>query len=457
MSFTFDDIARYPLPGVAVPTSIRFAADGKSIMYLNTAAGKKQELFQLDCESGEEKILAGTPPSGGVQEGNLSAEEELRRQRARMLATGITHYEYNHETNKIMIPLNNHVYLLNEGDLEMVAQNAITPTFSPNGKAIGFVRDSEIFYLDLTASTMDPVQITSGARESGKTNGLADYIAQEELERSEGFWFSPDSLYIAYCEVDETNIPEYTIVHQGKEQVSEEVHRYPFAGCENGTVRLAVTDVESKKVQWMNTTYEDDEMSEIYIARVFWWEDGSLGAEILNREQSRLDLVRFDITTGERNIIITDRSEYWVNLFGEHLHFYELDAQKFLWISECSGFAHIYLVDKSTGERSPVTDGNWVVDEIVGVDKEKQTVYFTGNKAHPTEKHFYKVSLDNPKELEQITKKQGMHQITVSKDCQYFVDVYSSLENPPVVSLHSLVCCIYIRNMNLTICRAIIR
>ena len=122
------------------------------------------------------------------------------------------------------------------------------------------------------------------------TNGLAEYIAQEELGRREGFWWSPDGQWIAFEEVDERHIPPYVIAHQGldtTELQAREEHRYPFAGAQNALVRLGVVAADGSAPVWMDLDFGE----EVYLARVFWWQDGDLGAVVVNRPQQALWLV----------------------------------------------------------------------------------------------------------------------------------------------------------------------
>ena len=149
-----------------------------------------------------------------------------------------------------------------------------------------------------------PRQLTHGARESGKTNGLAEYLAQEEMGRPSGFCWSPDSRWIAFEEVDERHIPVYRIAHQGKQSTGEkaqEDHHYPFAGSANACVRLGVISIEGGEPVWMDLGEEQD----IYLARFQWLPDGRLNAQIENRQQTQLDLVVFDPHTGERSNLVT--------------------------------------------------------------------------------------------------------------------------------------------------------
>ena len=179
---------------------------------------------------------------------------------------------------------------------------ALDPQLSPDGAWIAYVRDAELYVV--AAEGGAPRQITDGARGTGKTHGLAEYIAQEEMGRSHGFWWSPDSARIAFTEVDETHIPVYRIVHQGKDATGEgaqEDHRYPFAGQPNATVRLGVVST-----RWRRACLDGPRPGAriSYLARVDWFPDGTLTAQIENRAQTTLDLVRFDPQTGRADALL---------------------------------------------------------------------------------------------------------------------------------------------------------
>src|SRR5262249_24117961 len=188
---------------------------------------------------------------------------------------------------------------------------------SPDGASVAYVQDAELYVVSAdgpAASSGDagtPRQLTSGARGSGKTHGLAEYVAQEEMARHEGFWWSRDSAWLAFEEVDETHIPIYRIVHQGKDATGEGAqrdHPYPFAGAPNAKVRLGVIPATGGQPIWMDLGADED----IYLARVQWLPDGSLTAQIENRAQTRLDLVRFDPQTGERRELLRVSSDVWI-------------------------------------------------------------------------------------------------------------------------------------------------
>jgi len=429
-------------------------------------------------------------PTSGDTEENLSHEEQLRRERQRQMTVGITNFEWTTSTapKRIMVVSQGNIFVgtCETDESSPKSQNifhkifdkastgqkggAIDPHFSPDGTKIAFVQDSEVFVLSVDAALSDapaaPLQVTSGARGTGKTNGLADFIAQEEMDRYRGFWWSPDSQYIAFIEVDETHIPEYQIMHQGKEKLQSEVHRYPFAGADNARIRLGVVripadlgsqpDEAALRPQWLSLAGEEED---IYLARVDWLADGSVVAQVQNREQniSWLKQYRVDLPWSAAaqpgRVLLREKSKYWTNLH-HNLRSFVHDAGEgaalwMLWTSEADGFMHIYLYsipkaqdtapsadDAVAKLENKLTWGNWIVESIVGVDAAGGVLYFTGTETSPLERHLYAVSLwkasvGSEPDIHRLTEEQGMHNIVMSDDCSHFVDGFSSLEVPP--------------------------
>lgn len=342
-----------------------------------------------------------------------------------------------------------------------LAGGAIDPHFSPDGTKLAFVQDAELFVLNLVpdeALGNKPIQMTFGARASGKTHALADFIAQEEMDRYRGYWWGPDSKTIAYVEVDESNIPEFHIAHSGKDEIVQESHRYPFAGKENATIGLGIVTVpdanqeEQAQTKWLQLFDEED----MYLARVNWLVDGSLVAQIQNREQNVSTLKRFHPIGSDTSLIgrtlLKEKSKYWTNLHHNLRSFMHEDQLYLLWTSEADGYMHVYLYKISTSSTVPygaslvhqLTWGDWVVEDIVGVNAESGFVYVTGTATTPLERHLYRIKLWTQSEKvtkacgEQMTVGSGMHSISMSKDCTLYVDEFSSLQVSPEASLWAI-------------------
>lgn len=434
-----ETVVSFPPPGTALPSAIRFSPDGEWLTYLNSADGSNvQQLYRRHLDSGETKLLADAAATG-VTEENISLEEALRRERARQRSVGITQYQFG-KAGHILIPLPSGLFVLDKAgqplrELVSAEAGAIqNGRFSPSGEWVAYVQNSELHIVPTTGGT--PKQLTFGAAEQGKTNGLAEYIAQEEMGRSTGFWWSPDSKAIAFAEVDETHIPVYRIMHQGKDGLgdgAQEDHRYPFAGEANAQVRLGVVQIETLETTWMDLGAETD----IYLARVKWADNGRLLAQRLNREQSQLNLLSLDGTTGNATTLLTETSDVWINLH-QMLHVLKpsdaLPDGGFIWASERTGFMHLYLYDWAGREIRPLTQGDWQVDSLCAVESKSGSVYFMATKESPLEKHLYATDFSGS-EPKKLTKAAGMHNCIVNTKRQLFVDTFSSWERPYSVSL----------------------
>lgn len=427
---TLAQVAAFPRPGMVVPGRLEFTPDGDGVTYLFSEEGSLvRSLWHYDMGSGERRVLAGPPPAS-TDESRLSREEELRRERARLRELGVTNYQFAADAKEpvLLVPGGGRLWA-STGDSEVVelpgSEGAIDPQLSPDGSQVAFVRDDEVWVLPLAGG--DAHRVTSGA-EHGLTNGLAEFIAQEELDRDRGFWWSPDGTHIAYINADSRHIRQYTIVHQGKDEVDDEPHRYPFAGEPNAALRLGVVPVAGGVTTWMDLGPETD----VYIARVGWRKDGVLTCQVLSRNQRTLRLLALD-ASGKATLLLEERQEPWLNLHGDTVF---LRDGGFLWLSERSGFAHIYRYSADGSSCQQLTSGEWVVTGINRVDSERGMVFFTATRESPLERHLYAVPLEGG-EVVRLTAGGGLHSTVVAKDGRHFIDVHSTATHAPRVTVRS--------------------
>src|SRR5712691_66445 len=260
---TPEEVAHYPRPGMAIPGKIRYSPDAKFVTYLVSERGDLvRDLWGLELATGRQQRWL-SPPGEPVTEENISRDEILRRERLRLRETGITDYIWAKKATVMLLPLRGELYRWAEGTVtRLTGGGVIDPKITDDGGKVFFVRDGEIWTIDEAGER----RLTS--HPPGATNGLAEFVAQEELDRLSGYWPSPRGDLVAFEQVDESHIPVFPIVHQGKAALQIEEHRYPFAGAENARVKLGVASVESGV-----TTFVDLGMKEGYIARVDWHPD----------------------------------------------------------------------------------------------------------------------------------------------------------------------------------------
>jgi dipeptidyl-peptidase-4 len=461
-----EDVANMPYPGMNFPVNLSFSPDGRQIAFLLSRENElTRQLYLMDIATQQIDLLA-SPPNQGNTEVNLSLEEKLRRERQRQHGVGITSYSWCPEPNskRILYPITGDLYIQEKPGAELqllfdktstgASGGAIDPQFSPDGKWIAFVQDREIYIipceLSSTGLPQKAIQVTTGAKEIvGKSNGLACFLTQEELSRYRGFWWSPDSSSILFEQIDESNIPEFRIMHSGSDQVgatAQEDHRYPFAGGPNPIRSLAITTIRTSEQQpfgtpvWMDFNNDTD----FYISRVNWLPDQTIGVQKLNRLQTELTFLRFEPTTGRSTVMIHEKSDIWVNA---HYLFRSIESEdkkafRFLWGSERTGFMHLYLYEycPSTGGANllgALTTGNWSVEAIEGVDLVNDKLYISGTLDSPLERHLYVTSMTpspngvSPPTPYRLTGAEGIHTILMDGTCKLFVDLYSNLKTPP--------------------------
>jgi dipeptidyl-peptidase-4 len=438
---TLEDVSRYPRPGTAVPGAMRFSPDDALVTFLAGADDSlTQSLVAYDVAAGTRRVLFDAA-RGGLREETASREETLRRERLRERGLGVTSYAWAEKVRRLLVPLAGKLRLVDldeESDAEIPVAAGAPPLdarFSPCGRFVSYVQDAELFVAECFGGA--PRQITTGARGTGRTNGLAEYVAQEEMARFEGHWWSRDSRFVAFEEVDETHIPVYRIVHQGKDVVgdaAQEDHRYPFAGAANAKVRLGVVPRDGGAPVWMDLGGAE------YLARATWFPDGSLVAQLQNRAQTELRVVRFDVATGHGTTLLVETTDVWINL---HDMLRPLTkgagelAGAFLWASERSGFRHLELRAKDGRLLRELTGGEWMVEFVRAIDEERGLVWFLATKDGVLERHLYVASLAGG-EPRRVTQGRGMHDAVIDHAKRRFLDVHHAADHPPRVTLRSL-------------------
>src|SRR2546430_14668989 len=159
----------------------------------------------------------------------------LRRERLRLRETGITDYLWAKKANVMLLPLRGELYRWAEGSVTRLAGGGvIDPKLTDDGRRAFFVRDDDVWTIDETGER----RLTT--HPAGTTNGLAEVVAQEELDRSSGHRPFPRGKLVAFEQGDESHTPDFPNVHQAKATLQIEGHRYPFAAADNARAQLGV-------------------------------------------------------------------------------------------------------------------------------------------------------------------------------------------------------------------------
>ncbi|PKH56439.1 S9 family peptidase [Shewanella sp. Choline-02u-19] len=424
----------YASPALAgtSPRGLKLSPDGKRVTYL---AGRKDDqhlydLWQMDVASGKQSLLLDADK---LVAGELSDEEKARRERQRIYGQGIMEYFWADDSQAILIPASGQLYYFSVNSNQVKLLNtsegfATDARLSPKGNLVSFVREQNLYVLDLKTEKVTALTTDGGG---AIKNAMAEFVAQEEMGRMTGYWWSPDESAIAYTRIDESGVELVTRNEIYADGIKLTEQRYPYAGKNNVKIELGVVSLNDKKVAWVDLGKETD----IYLPRVKWLPDSKqLSYQWQSRDQQSLDLRVVNIDDIKRNKnLVQERSQAWVNL-NDDLHF--LKQQKaFIWASERDGFNHLYLIGLDGNVIRQLTKGDWAVDDVEFIDEKAGQVYFTGRQTKVTEKQLYRVAIAGGK-VEPISTRSGMHSTVFADNQAVYLDYFSSLSQPPQVSLH---------------------
>jgi dipeptidyl-peptidase 4 len=307
---------------------------------------------------------------------------------------------------------------------------------SPDGRMVSFVRGHDMFLLEL-ATGRERALTDDGSAEL--LYGRLDWVYQEEVYgrgNFKGYWWSPDSTRLAFLRLDESPVREFTVVDHIPVELEVEVTNYPKAGSPNPKVQLGVLAAAGGEPSWVDMSkYEPIEH---LIVRVGWTPDSKKVAfQVQDREQTWLDLNLADASSGEVTTLFREASPAFVNVTGEPEW---LDDGSFLWLSERTGFQHIYHYDAEGKLLRQVTAGEWEVRNLYGVGEadgssREASVYFSAMAQSPIAPHLYSVALSGG-EPERLSRRDGSHSASWSPGFRYFVDTWSDARTPPQMRLH---------------------
>jgi dipeptidyl-peptidase-4 len=391
--------ANPPLLGTP-PRALTIAPDGRHIAWLQPRADDQLrfDLWVEEIATGQRRMAVDSLALSAAP-ANLSEAELMRRERARLASVrGIVEYQWSPDGRTLLVPLDGDIWLAplagKPRRITATAATEIDARLSPRGKFASFVRDQNMFVVD--PATGKERALTRGG--GGPISyGVAEFVAQEEMDRLTGQWWAPDDRHIAIARVDESDVQVAVRAAIGSSGTRVSEQRYPFAGTPNAKVSLEIHSLGGGAPVQVDLGKGLDGAAnsgpghpDIYLARVTWLNPKQLVVQRQTRDQKRLDLLLVEADTGMSRLLFSETSDTWVNL---HDSLKPLaDGRRFLWASERSGQRHIWLWDGAALHQ--LTRGDWSVDQIKAVDEEGGQILFTGFRESPLEKALYRVSLD---------------------------------------------------------------
>ena len=408
----------------------------------------------------------------------------------------IEDYEFSQDEQKILLssgfePIYRHsgvsdyyIYDVKEKSFTKISNNGKQrlTTLSPDGTKVAFVRDNNLYWMDL--ATLEEHAITTDGKVNEIINGTTDWVYEEEFAITQGFQWSPDSKKIAYMRFDESKVKEYNMQMWGALYPEDYKYKYPKAGEDNSKVSMHVYDVNSQKELSIpalnalanNAFISGDPSKEWeYIPRFQWTNDANVLAIMhMNRLQNYMQILTVRTTEGNHNasVIYEEKDDAYVDV-PDTWQFITVGKGKkaqeqMLITSEKDGYRHIYLYGLGGNSNKQmivsskqVTSGEWEVCDVPGIDVKNQKLYYTSREHGAINKSLFMVNFDGTKKqcldykptqvhdiYEGKGKKfsygdrsdwyaEGTYNATFSNGCKYYICTYSNANMPPVYTLHN--------------------
>jgi dipeptidyl-peptidase-4 len=428
---TPERLHRGPALDGPVPTDLAWHPDGRAITFVQQRGPEAPgNLYALDVRSGKTTLLL--KGFGSMLEGAP--------------LPGAARYQWLTRSESVLLEQSGDVVMV---DVPSGQRHELThtpgeeqyPQLSPDGKRVAFIRGGDLYVVDL--KTRRETRLTHSGSET-TLNGRLDWVYQEELGGRDGraFEWAPSSKAIAYLQIDQKDVPSFPIVDFLPVHNTVILQRYPKAGDPNPRVRVGVVGLDKHGEPGPERLVAVEPADAAYVAPRLSWAPNSktLAFRQLDRAQREVRLWLMSVPKsaddplGPPVTVLTEQDPHWVNVLEPPL--FVRGGRQFLWHSERSGFAHLYLCDRD-GRCRPTTRGRWTVEELLGMDERKGFVFFSATEKDPRERHLYRARLDGTG-LERLTQEDGTHRALLSPKADLWVDTWSSAEHPARVEVESV-------------------
>jgi dipeptidyl-peptidase-4 len=436
-------------PGLngTVAQGVKMSPDGQRVSYLKTAADNPDAaiLWAQPVQGGAPQQLLDTRDLGEAPK-QLSDEMIKFLERRHLVSGDPIQYQWGADNRHILVSFHGDLFLLDTVTSEL---RRLTETddfeadakLASDSRTISFLRNNNLILLDLETG----VESAVGTDVSEAVSyGTAEWVAQEEIQRFTGNWWSPTGRYLAYTRVDESEVAVLSRFLIGSELIEVVQEKYPLTGTQNAKVQLFIRPAAGGGAVSVDLGSDPD----IYLFTAIWAKDGSrLYVQRQTRDQKRVDLLAVDPKTGKSKVLRTETSDTWVDLERD---FVPLSDGTFIWGSATSGWRHLYLYDADGTLIRQITSGNWRIaypnalaaDDfvpVVGVDETHGLLYFLASIHTPVEQQLYSISYREPEQPRLITSGRGWWEAEMAGDRpEFYVGEYSDLDTPPQTALYDL-------------------
>jgi len=332
---TLDDIFLSDIFTPERVENIRWKPDGSAFAFTRAdSVNSIPDIYLYDISSQEEKLFLSAEKLifGGNQ--IYMSSYEWTDDGKHLIIRGPEKSIWRHSRSSPV-----YLYNIESGEMRALADEHTglkSAKLSPDGNYAGYVKEHNLYIVEL--STGKETQLTIDGNKN-ILNGEFDWVYEEEFSIADGWQWSPDGSKISFWKFDQSRVKEFYMIDEMYVYNVVMPLKYPKAGEQNAIVKIGVIDLNTKQTIWIDTGENDD----IYLPRIYWMNPTNELAVIkLNRLQNELTLLMADVESGNVQTILTEKDSCWIDIEDHHLIPINRE-NKFLWVSEKSGYRHIYL------------------------------------------------------------------------------------------------------------------
>jgi dipeptidyl-peptidase 4 len=424
--FSLDSKVRVNFSGS--PSRLVWSSDAKSFRQM-----KNGGVARVNAVTGDSAAyFDSTKFKTALEQSGASTEEANRMSNSLGL-------QFNESETAILVTRENDLWLYDTAGgvlkrLTNTKEEELEADFSPDGKWVSFVRGNNLFVVEVGRAREK--QLT---RDGGEKilNGYLDWVYEEELYgrgQKRGYWWSPDSKYIAFLRTDEAPVPKFVLTNDIVDNQVVENTDYPQAGDPNPLVRVGIASVvgPAAAAKFANLTKYQPE--DLLIARVTWTPDSkTVVFQALNREQTFLDLNVAGLD-GRVKPVLTEKTKAWVEVYDDPT--FLKNGTQAIWQSARNGWRHLYLYDNNGKLVRQLTDGQWEIRSFYGADPAGEWAYFSATKDSHIAENVYRVRIADGT-IERLTQGPGTHAASFNSTFTHFVDSWSDIRTPTQQRLYT--------------------
>jgi dipeptidyl-peptidase-4 len=408
------------------PRSIAVTPDGSAVLYLRSGPRSfVHDLYIYDIRRrAERRLLSAAQLLSGSAE-RLSDEEKARRERQRLMTRGIAWFRMSRDGARLLVSLSGRLYLVERASGQITRlgrRRAIDPRLSPDGRSVAFVRDGDLYVLEVAGQRERRL---TRRRSDTAENGLAEFVAQEEMGRHRGFWWSPDSAELVYQQNDSAGVDRLHILDPAHPERAPSSRPYPRPGRPNVKVALGLVRARggpTRSITWDRRRYP-------YLVSVKWPRKAPLTLVVENRRQTEMAVLAVDRRTGRSRLLLTEGDAAWVSI-DQQVPRWLPDGSGFLWTTERDGVAQLELRARDGKLVRSLTRPALNYRGLLDVDPGRGEVLVRASAGSPREIHLFRLPLGGGARARKLTTRPGLHDAVVAEDHSVRVQTLEPLAGP---------------------------